>query len=169
MLTTDGRRWFTADESGISFALGFTYFSFRDVVIFQQTHTHTHTHTHKGCTRFINVKYLCLMFRVFLSVKFKIRFVWLQLVKRCEEEINQLDRVQNLFPNDQLYLHDKDALSLVSIIKWIWFHLIWFPTPYSRMFEPRPTLPFSSSAQMWREASLMNYHSTWKYEYQMAF
>ncbi|KAI9554319.1 hypothetical protein GHT06_019591 [Daphnia sinensis] len=34
------------------------------------------------------------------------------LVKRCEEEINQLDRVQNLFPNDQLYLHDKDALSL---------------------------------------------------------
>ena len=59
------------------------------------------------------------MFRVFLSVKFKIRFVWLQLVKRCEEEINQLDRVQNLFPNDQLYLHDKDALSLVSIIKWI--------------------------------------------------
>jgi hypothetical protein len=37
-------------------------------------------------------------------------------VKRCEEEINQLDRVQNLFPNDQLYLHDKDALSLVSIL-----------------------------------------------------
>nr|CAH0100222.1 unnamed protein product [Daphnia galeata] len=35
-----------------------------------------------------------------------------ELVKRCEEEINQLDRVQNLFPNDQLYLHDKDALSL---------------------------------------------------------
>jgi hypothetical protein len=60
------------------------------------------------------------MFRVFFfvfCVKFKIRFVWLQLVKRCEEEINQLDRVQNLFPNDQLYLHDKDALSLVSIIK----------------------------------------------------
>lgn len=41
-------------------------------------------------------------------------FVFAQLVKRCEEEINQLDRVQNLFPNDQLYLHDKDALSLVS-------------------------------------------------------
>jgi len=33
-------------------------------------------------------------------------------VKRCEEEVNQLDRVQNLFPNDALYLHDKDALSL---------------------------------------------------------
>jgi hypothetical protein len=40
--------------------------------------------------------------------------LFLQLVKRCEEEINQLDRVQNLFPNDQLYLHDKDALSVVS-------------------------------------------------------
>jgi len=40
-------------------------------------------------------------------------FVVLQLVKRCEEEVNQLDRVQSLFPNDALYLHDKDALSLV--------------------------------------------------------
>ena len=44
-----------------------------------------------------------------------------QLVKRCEEEINQLDRVQNLFPNDQLYLHDKDALSLVSISSFLFF------------------------------------------------
>jgi hypothetical protein len=54
----------------------------------------------------------------------------LQLVKRCEEEINQLDRVQNLFPNDQLYLHDKDALSLVSNISFIRFEpVIRWPRP----------------------------------------
>ena len=42
-------------------------------------------------------------------------FFLFQLVKRCEEEVNQLDRIQSLFPNDALYLHDKDALSLVSL------------------------------------------------------
>ena len=54
---------------------------------------------------------LLFLFRFFL-----VRFHFVtQLVKRCEQEINQLDRVQNLFPNDQLYLHDKDALSVVSL------------------------------------------------------